>query len=101
MFLLFKESLSQNAVKRLKILKNSDDGFFIAEEDLKLRGFGDLTGYQQSGLKNFRFADPVIHDDLFKLAESFILKIDNINQEKYNFLLKLYDRAEIINIKEV
>tara|TARA_B100000242_G_C43007570_1_gene468323 strand:- start:671 stop:1390 length:720 start_codon:yes stop_codon:yes gene_type:complete len=99
--LLFKESLSQNAVKRLKILKNSDDGFFIAEEDLKLRGFGDLTGYQQSGLKNFRFADPVIHDDLFKLAESFILKIDNINQEKYNFLLKLYDRAEIINIKEV
>ena len=73
----------------------------LSEEDLKLRGFGDLTGYQQSGLKNFRFADPVIHDDLFKLAENFILKIDNINQEKYNFLLKLYDRAEIINIKEV
>ena len=72
--LLFKESLSQNAVKRLKILKNSDDGFFIAEEDLKLRGFGDLTGYQQSGLKNFRFADPVIHDDFFKLAESFYFK---------------------------
>ncbi len=37
--LLFKESLSQNAIKRIKILKNSNDGFFIAEEDLKLRGF--------------------------------------------------------------
>ena len=42
--------------------------FFIAEEDLKLRGFGDLTGYQQSGIKNFRFADPCNHDDLFKLS---------------------------------
>ena len=51
--LLFKEGLSDNAVKRIKILKSSDDGFFIADEDLKLRGFGDITGYQQSGNKNF------------------------------------------------
>ena len=43
--------------------------FFIAEEDLKLRGFGDLIGYQQSGIKNFRFADPLHHEDLFQLAE--------------------------------
>ena len=72
--LLFKEGLSKNAVKRIKILKNSDDGFYIAEEDLKLRGFGDITGYQQSGMKNFRFADPVIHEDLFKLAEKYVQK---------------------------
>ena len=52
--LLFKEGLSKNAVKRIKILKNSDDGFFIADEDLKLRGFGDIAGYQQSGMKNFK-----------------------------------------------
>ena len=45
--LLFKDGLSKNAIKRIKILKNSDDGFFIAEEDLKLRGFGDIIGYQQ------------------------------------------------------
>ena len=57
--LLFKDGLSKNAIKRIKILKKSDDGFFIAEEDLKLRGFGDLTGYQQSGNKNFKFADPI------------------------------------------
>ena len=49
--LLFKDGLSKNAIKRIKILKESDDGFFIAEEDLKLRGFGDLVGYQQSGIK--------------------------------------------------
>ena len=100
--LLFKEGLSKNAIKRIKVLKESDDGFFIAEEDLKLRGFGDLIGYQQSGIKNFRFADPIIHEDLFKLAEKYVN--DNqefINENKYYFLLKLFDRAEIINIEEV
>ena len=100
--LLFKDGLSKNAIKRIKILKESDDGFFIAEEDLKLRGFGDLIGYQQSGVKNFRFADPVNHLDLFELAENYIKNIKNkINQEKYSFLLKLFDKAEIINTNEI
>ena len=99
--LLFKDGLSKNAIKRIKILKNSDDGFFIAEEDLRLRGFGDLIGYQQSGIKNFRYADPFHHDDLFKLADKYILDIrENINEKKYSFLLKLFDKAEIINIEE-
>jgi len=100
--LLFKDGLSKNAVKRIKILKESDDGFYIAEEDLKLRGFGDLIGYQQSGLKNFRFADPVNHEDLFMLAENYVKKMYNqINHNKYKFLLKLFDKAEIININDV
>ena len=99
--LLFKDGLSKNAIKRIKILKNSDDGFYIAEEDLKLRGFGDLIGYQQSGIKNFRFADPIIHEDLFKLAEIYVQENQaDINQGKYSFLLKLFDRAEIINLEE-
>ena len=99
--LLFKEGLSKNAIKRIKILKSSDDGFFIAEEDLKLRGFGDLIGYQQSGVKNFRFADPVHHEDLFALAENYIKNVnDEINQKKCSFLLKLFDKAEIININK-
>jgi len=100
--LLFKDGLSKNAIKRIKILKDSDDGFFIAEEDLKLRGFGDLIGYQQSGIKNFRFADPVVHEDLFKLAERYVLdNQEHINQQKYSFLLKLFDKAEIINVEEI
>jgi ATP-dependent DNA helicase RecG len=99
--LLYKDGLSKNAIKRIKILKDSDDGFYIAEEDLKLRGFGDLIGYQQSGIKNFRFADPVIHEDLFQLAEKYVDNNQvNINQDKYSFLLKLFDRAEIINVEE-
>ena len=97
--LLFKDSLSKSSVQRIKILKKSNDGFFIAEEDLKLRGYGDLIGYQQSGLKNFKFADPFLHKDLFELAEKYILEIENnLDYEKYIFLLKLFDRAEIINI---
>ena len=100
--LLFKDGLSKNAVKRIKILKKTDDGFFIAEEDLKLRGYGDLIGYQQSGVKNFRFADFVIHEDLFKLAEKYVHNNQTfINDKKYSFLLKLFDKAEIINIDEI
>ena len=100
--LLFKDGLSKNAVKRIKILKGSDDGFFIAEEDLKLRGFGDLIGFQQSGIKNFKYADPVIHKDLFILAENYVKNItEEINHKKFTFLLKLFDKAEIINIKDV
>ena len=98
---LFKEGLSKNAIKRLKTLKKSDDGFYIAEEDLKLRGFGDLTGYQQSGIKSFRFADPLQHKDLFNLAESFLKNNIKSNIQNYNFLLKLFDKAEIINVKDV
>ena len=100
--LLFKDGLSKNAIKRIKILKDSDDGFFIAEEDLKLRGFGDLIGYQQSGIKNFRFADPVVHEDLFKLAEEYVQQNQkDINQKKYSFLLKFFDKAEIVNVEEI
>jgi len=100
--LLFKDGLSKNAIKRIKILKDSNDGFFIAEEDLKLRGFGDLIGFQQSGVKSFKFADPVIHEELFKLAERYVQSIKgHINQNRYTFLLKLFDKAEIINTSEL
>ena len=100
--LLFKDGLSKNAVKRIKVLKESNDGFFIAEEDLKLRGFGDLIGFQQSGVKSFRFADPVIHEELFELAEKYVQNMRGcVNQSNYSFLLKLFDRAEIINTSEL
>jgi len=99
--LLFKGSLSKNAIQRIKILKSSDDGFLIAEEDMRLRGYGDIIGFQQSGIKYFKIADPVKHKDIFKEAELHIkfLEINNVNLEKYNFLLKLFDKADIINSK--
>ena len=95
--LLYKKNLSENAKKRLKILKSTNDGFLIADEDLKLRGHGDILGFQQSGIKNFKFADPIHHKDLFLLAEENIKNIDINNIKKFETLIKLYDRAEIIN----
>jgi len=97
--LLYKKNLSESAKKRIKILKSSNDGFFIAEEDMKLRGFGDILGYQQSGIKDFKLADPIQHQDLFKIAEEDIKSIeyDENNFKKYDFLLKLFDKANIIN----
>ena len=95
--LLYKNNLSDNAKKRLKVLKNNNNGFKIAEEDLKIRGHGDLLGYQQSGIKNFRFADPIHHKDLFLYAEKKLKELTNSDFEKYNDLIKLQDRAEIIN----
>ncbi len=97
--LLYKKNLSENAKKRIKILKSSNDGFFIAEEDMKLRGFGDVLGYQQSGVKDFKLADPVHHEELFKLAEQNIKNIEHNenNFQKYNYLLKLFDKVDLIN----
>jgi len=98
--LLYKKNLSENAKKRIKILKSSNDGFFIAEEDMKLRGFGDVLGYQQSGVKDFKLADPVHHEELFKLAEQNIKNIEHNenNFQKYNYLLKLFDKVDLINL---
>ena len=97
--LLFKNQLSQNARKRINILKNSDDGFYIAEEDMKLRGYGDIIGFKQSGVKYFKIADPVHHEDLFKLAEHNVNKLSQaeLNSQKYKILLKLFDKVDLVN----
>ena len=97
--LLFKSNLSDNARKRINILKDSNDGFEISEEDMKLRGFGDILGFKQSGIKNFKLADPIHNHDLFILAEEEIKRIENAKEDISRFkpLLKLYDRADIIN----
>ena len=97
--LMFKSNLSENAKKRINILKNSNDGFVISEEDMKIRGFGDILGFKQSGIKNFKLADPVHNSDLFLLAEREIKRIEKKNEDISRFkpLLKLYDRADVIN----
>ena len=97
--LIFKSNLSENARKRISILKKSNDGFFISEEDMKLRGFGDLLGFKQSGVKYFRLADPIQNKDLFELAEQEVKRIEKNekNLSKFKTLIKLYDQAEIIN----
>ncbi|MFC7290634.1 ATP-dependent DNA helicase RecG [Hirschia litorea] len=66
--LLYKPPLTQSGQARLNVLRETDDGFAIAEADFKLRGPGDLLGLQQSGLPRFRVLDLTQHADLFAIA---------------------------------
>ena len=96
---MFKSSLTENAKKRLKILKNTNDGFKVSEEDMKIRGYGDILGFKQSGIKMYKLADPVLNSDLFELAENEIrfMEKNKTDTSKYKILMKLYDQADILN----
>ncbi len=66
--LLYAQPLSETAKARLKIMRETEDGFVIAEEDLKLRGAGELLGTRQSGIAEFRMADLTSHSELLAIA---------------------------------
>ncbi len=66
--LMYAPPLGEAAERRMKVMRDTDDGFKIAEEDLKLRGAGDLLGVAQSGLPRFRIADLEVQSDLMKTA---------------------------------
>src|SRR4051812_7496111 len=66
--LLYKAPLGDTAKARLAIMRETEDGFRIAEEDLKLRGEGDVLGTRQSGLPGFHIARMEVHGDLMRAA---------------------------------
>ncbi len=66
--MLYEGPLNETAKARLSILRETEDGFLIAEEDLRLRGAGDLLGTKQSGLPGFRLADLAVHAELLEAA---------------------------------
>src|SRR5262249_20769536 len=66
--LLYGQPLGETAKQRLTRLRETDDGFRIAEEDLKLRGAGEVLGTRQSGLPGFLLADLVAHAFLLQMA---------------------------------
>lgn len=69
---------SEASMERLKVLEDSNDGFFIASEDLRLRGPGDFFGIRQSGDMNFRIADIYNHSDMLRLAQDVSLKYNEL-----------------------
>ncbi len=69
--LLYGEPLGEIAKQRLKVIKHTEDGFVIAEEDLKLRGGGDLLGTKQSGFPDFKVASIADHIDLLVAARDY------------------------------
>ncbi len=66
--LLYNAPLTETAKARLNIMRDTEDGFLIAEEDLRLRGAGEVLGKRQSGLPEFRIADLATHADLLTMA---------------------------------
>lgn len=77
--LLYADRPGEMAVARLKMMRETEDGFIIAEEDLRLRGAGEVLGTRQSGLPPFRFVDLAIHADLIAIAKDdvkYILHTD-------------------------
>lgn len=69
--LLFSSELSQNGKERLKVIRNTTDGFLIAQEDLRLRGPGEFLGSRQSGTPLLKYADPSADSQLLQAARDF------------------------------
>jgi ATP-dependent DNA helicase RecG len=101
--LVWHEPMGETAKARLKTMRDTDDGFVIAEADLKLRGAGEVLGTRQSGLEAFRLADPAVHGDLLAVAHDdarLVLARDpelkSERGERLRTLLYLFGRDEAV-----
>jgi ATP-dependent DNA helicase RecG len=84
--------LSNNSKTRMETMVRTNDGFEIAEVDLKLRGPGDLMGTQQSGVLNLQIADLVKDRDILNIARNYavkILKEDTSLEKPINAILRV------------
>jgi ATP-dependent DNA helicase RecG len=103
--LLYKGPLGEVAKRRLEIMRETEDGFRIAEEDLKLRGEGDVLGTRQSGMPGFRVANLEVHRHLLPAANDdarLVLARDpNLTSprgEALRTLLYLFERDEAVRL---
>ena len=101
--LLYGVGLTQKAIERLDIMRQTEDGFLIAQKDLELRGAGELLGRQQSGLMDFQLADLSVHASLLDTARDdakTILSLDpnleTTRGEALKNLLYLFQKETVI-----
>ena len=101
--LLHKEIIGDNAKKRINKMIENNDGFLISEEDLKIRGAGEILGKKQSGLPSFKIAELSFDSDLLEDVREYVekifknnLKLENNEGEKLRSLLYLYERDAAI-----
>jgi ATP-dependent DNA helicase RecG len=105
--LLYKGPLGDNAKRRLSTLRETEDGFRIAEEDLALRGEGEVLGTRQSGLPGFKIANHELHRDLLEAARkdaALIFSHDpSLISERgkaLRVLLHLFEREDAVRLIE-
>ena len=103
--LLYRSPLSDNARERLKVMRTTEDGFVIAEEDLRLRGGGEMLGTKQSGLPAFRIAVLPEHRDLLEAARdaarlrlSYDPTLKEKDAEALRLLLYLFERDDAVRL---
>ena len=101
--LLYREPLNEMSTARLKVIRETTDGFRIAEQDLRLRGEGDVLGIRQSGLPGYRIARSEVHGQLITQARDEALRIMKENPrlkgapgEALRCLLYLFERDEAL-----
>jgi len=97
--LIYQGPLSETAAKRMNVMRDTNDGFVIAEEDLELRGPGEFLGQKQSGLPEFVLADLSAHRDLLSLARSEARKmLDQMpaNKKQADMVLSLFERDSAV-----
>ncbi len=102
-FLVYTAPLGETAKERLNIMRDTEDGFIIAEKDLELRGGGDILGTKQSGATEFKLADLSVHADLLAAARDdakLILrkdpKLETERGQALRTLLYLFERDQAI-----
>jgi ATP-dependent DNA helicase RecG len=98
--LLHEDGLTETARRRLVLLRDTEDGFVIADEDFRIRGGGDLLGKRQSGQPGWRLADPVEHEGLLRMASrdaAVLLQRDpKLTSERgmaIRLLLRMFERG--------
>ena len=95
--LVYQPPLSETANKRLSVMRDTNDGFVIAEEDLNLRGPGEFLGQRQSGVPEFVLADLAAHRDLLSIArEQAQIMLAGNDMHHINLLLSLFERDSAV-----
>ena len=95
--LVYQPPLSETANKRLSVMRDTNDGFVIAEEDLNLRGPGEFLGQRQSGVPEFVLADLAAHRDLLAIArEQAQIMLAGNGMRHITLLLSLFERDSAV-----